>query len=234
MPDLVVRHLEHVLAALADRIGPVRDTMVPDPPGPARRSEWGHEQRALIVIDVQESFRAAPDLGGHLQPRHRGQVNRLVEPPAPAATWWSGSCTPSRAPAASSTRPTATSACSTGWRRGPASRVLRKTSHNAFTTTNLQQLLTERGHPRARPSAASAPSSAARPPPGSASDLGYEVTFVTDATATNPDPAPGRAAGPAVEELLADPRTLAAERDRRPHRVRPGRPLRHHRAPSTS
>jgi hypothetical protein len=43
------------------------------------------------------------------------------------------------------------------------------------------------------------------------SDLGYGVTFVTDATATNPiehrDAPPGRT----VAEILADPRTLSAD-----------------------
>ena len=44
-----------------------------------------------------------------------------------------------------------------------------------------------------------------------ASDLGYQVTFVTDATATNPiehrDAPPDRP----LAEILADPRTLPAE-----------------------
>ncbi len=43
------------------------------------------------------------------------------------------------------------------------------------------------------------------------SDLGFDVTFVTDATATTPiehrDAPPGRS----VEEILADPRTLSTD-----------------------
>ena len=42
------------------------------------------------------------------------------------------------------------------------------------------------------------------------SDLGYEVTFVTDATATFPIPHPDAPADRSVEEILADPRTLSA------------------------
>ena len=43
-----------------------------------------------------------------------------------------------------------------------------------------------------------------------ASDLGYQVTFVTEATATGPIAHRGAPAGRPVEELLADPRTLPA------------------------
>ena len=41
-----------------------------------------------------------------------------------------------------------------------------------------------------------------------ASDLGYRVTFVTGATATNPIPHRDAPADQTVAELLADPRTL--------------------------
>jgi nicotinamidase-related amidase len=44
-----------------------------------------------------------------------------------------------------------------------------------------------------------------------ASDLGYEVTFAIDATATNPIPHWDAPADQSVAELLADPRTLSAE-----------------------
>ena len=44
-----------------------------------------------------------------------------------------------------------------------------------------------------------------------ASDLGYQVTFVTEATATNPIAhRDGARRSRRVEELLADPRTLPA------------------------
>jgi hypothetical protein len=44
-----------------------------------------------------------------------------------------------------------------------------------------------------------------------ASDLGYDVTFVIDATATNPIENPDAAPGRSVEEILADPTTLPVE-----------------------
>ena len=88
--------------------------------------------------------------------------------------------------------------------------MLHKTSHNAFTTTNLQQLLTQEGIGEVvlcGLRTEQCVETTAR----LASDLGYQVTFVTDATATNPiehrDAPPGR---PLVE-ILADPRTLPAD-----------------------
>ncbi|GAA3377796.1 hypothetical protein GCM10020367_54900 [Streptomyces sannanensis] len=44
-----------------------------------------------------------------------------------------------------------------------------------------------------------------------ASDLGYRVTFVTDATATNPIPHRDAPADRSIADMLADPRTLSAE-----------------------
>jgi nicotinamidase-related amidase len=91
----------------------------------------------------------------------------------------------------------------------PGEPVLTKTSYNAFTTTNLQQLLTKHGvtevvvcgirtEQRCETTARVA------------SDLGYQVTFVTEATATNPIAHRDAPADQTVEELLADPRTLPA------------------------
>jgi hypothetical protein len=44
-----------------------------------------------------------------------------------------------------------------------------------------------------------------------ASDLGYQVVFVSDATATNPIEHWQAPAGRGVPEILADPRTLSAQ-----------------------
>ena len=88
--------------------------------------------------------------------------------------------------------------------------VLHKTSHNAFTTTHLQQWLTERGI-RELTLCGIRAEQCVETTARVAADLGYAVTFVTDATATNPiehrDAPPGRS----VEEILADPRTLQNE-----------------------
>ena len=88
--------------------------------------------------------------------------------------------------------------------------MITKTSYNAFTTTNLQQFLTARAitdlvacgirTEQCRETTARV-----------ASDFGYLVTFVTDATATSPIEHRDAPAGRSVEEILADPRTLPAE-----------------------
>jgi hypothetical protein len=105
--------------------------------------------------------------------------------PGPAATSWCGCCTPSRArgttfdPASGHVRYLAP------LEPAPDEPQLVKTSHNAFTTTGLQQLLTQRGITELvicgiRTEQCCETTARA------ASDLGYQVTFVTEATATNP------------------------------------------------
>ena len=88
--------------------------------------------------------------------------------------------------------------------------LIHKTSHNAFTTTDLQQLLTERGI-RELTVCGIRTEQCVETTTRVASDLGYRVTFVTDATATNPIPHRDAPADQSVAELLADPRTLGAE-----------------------
>jgi hypothetical protein len=87
--------------------------------------------------------------------------------------------------------------------------VLTKTSHNAFTTTGLQQLLTARGI-RELAICGIRTEQCCETTARLAADLGYQVTFVVDATATNPIARPD-APEMTVEELLADPRTLPAD-----------------------
>jgi hypothetical protein len=91
----------------------------------------------------------------------------------------------------------------------PGEPVVHKTSHNAFTTTNLQQLLTVHGV-GSLVLCGIRTEQCVETTARLGSDLGYEVTVAIDATATNPiehrDAPPGRS----VEEILADPRTLQA------------------------
>ncbi len=88
--------------------------------------------------------------------------------------------------------------------------LMTKTAHNAFTTTNLQQVLTTRGV-RELLIAGIRTEQCCETTARVGSDLGFEVTFVTDATATTPiehrDAPPGRS----VEDILADPRTLSTD-----------------------
>lgn len=140
---------------------------------------------ALIVIDVQESFRQLPDWHLVSQPNIVGQVNRLVDAARERkdpVVWVLG------------TRP------GTGTVFDPArgyvrlmeglepvegEPVLKKTAHNAFTTTNLQQFLTARGIRKLTVSGVKT-EQCCETTTRIASDLGFDVTFAIDATATTP------------------------------------------------
>lgn len=85
-----------------------------------------------------------------------------------------------------------------------------KTSHNPFTTTGLQQRLTQEGVGEVVVTGIRTEQcceTSARV----ASDLGYATVFVTDATATNPIPHRDAPLDRSVAELLADPRTLGTD-----------------------
>jgi hypothetical protein len=90
----------------------------------------------------------------------------------------------------------------------PGEPVLTKTSHNAFTTTGLQQILTSRGI-RELMIAGIRTEQCCETTARLAADLGYQVTFVIDATATNPIAHRNAPADQTVEQLLSDPRTLS-------------------------
>ena len=88
--------------------------------------------------------------------------------------------------------------------------VLTKTSRNAFTTTNLQQLLTEKGI-RELVVCGIQTEQCCETTARVANDLGYDVTFVTDATATFPIPHRDAPADRPYAEVLADPLTLGVD-----------------------
>jgi nicotinamidase-related amidase len=165
--------------------------------------------RALLVIDVQESFRQRPLWKAISNPGIADDVARLVDGVRAGndLVVWILHSEPG-----------------TGGTFDPASGHVRlmdplvpgageplftKTSHNAFTTTGLQQLLTQRGVTElviCGIRTEQCCETTARV----ASDLGYQVTFVTEATATNPIAHRDAPQEQTVEELLADLRTLPA------------------------
>jgi nicotinamidase-related amidase len=163
--------------------------------------------RALIVIDVQESFRQRPLWQAISNPGIADDVARLVDGVRASGDFvvWVLHTEPGSGgtfdPASGHVRliePLAPR---------PGEPILAKTSHNAFTTTNLQQILTQLGI-TALVICGIRTEQCCETTARVASDLGYDVTFVTEATATNPIPAPGAPESQTVEELLADPRTL--------------------------
>ncbi|TDE01471.1 cysteine hydrolase family protein [Jiangella asiatica] len=163
--------------------------------------------RALVVIDVQESFRQRDSWQLISDPEIAGKVGRLVD--AARATGdqvvWVLHTEPGSGtvfdPALGHVR------LLPGLEPRSGEPVLTKTSHNAFTTTNLQQLLTERGIGEVVVCGIRT-EQCCETTARLASDLGYTVTFVIDATATNPIEHRDAPAGRSNEEILADPRTL--------------------------
>ncbi|GAA1866978.1 isochorismatase family protein [Asanoa iriomotensis] len=166
--------------------------------------------RALFVIDVQESFRQREIWRAGSNPDLILNVNRLVENFRASGDFvvWVLHSEPG-----------------TGGVFDPANGHVRlldgitpptnneptlvKTSHNVFTTTNAGQFLTERrifDLTVCGIRTEQCVETTARV----GGDLGYAVTFVTDATLTFPIPHPD-SAGASVDEILADPRTLSNE-----------------------
>jgi nicotinamidase-related amidase len=166
--------------------------------------------RALFVIDVQESFRQREIWRAGSNPDLISNVNHLVEnfrASGDLVIW------------------VLHSEPGTGGVFDPANGHVRlldgviprhdheplliKTSHNVFTTTNAGQFLTERrifDLTVCGIRTEQCVETTARV----GGDLGYAVTFVTDATLTFPIPHRD-AAGDSVDEILADPRTLGVE-----------------------
>ncbi|BAL91782.1 putative isochorismatase [Actinoplanes missouriensis 431] len=164
---------------------------------------------ALIVIDVQESFRARPLWATTDNPDVIENVGRLVEAARAAGepVIW----VLHEEPGTGNTFDPAGGFVRVMDELKPAADepILRKTVHNAFTGTDLQHRLVT-GKVDAVTVCGLRTEQCVETTARVASDLGYDVTFAIDATATNPIPHRDAPADQSVEELLADPRTLSA------------------------
>jgi nicotinamidase-related amidase len=166
--------------------------------------------RAFLVIDVQESFRQRPSWRTISNPAIVDRVNQLVDTARAGADLvvWILHSEPGSGtvfdPATGHVR------LMDGLVPRDGEPTITKTSHNAFTTTNLQRVLTARGVGEVVISGIRT-EQCCETTARVASDLGFDVTFVTDATATNPIEHRDAPAGRTVEEILADPRTLPAD-----------------------
>jgi nicotinamidase-related amidase len=164
---------------------------------------------ALIVIDMQESFRARPLWRTLHNPDLIANVRRLVDAARAAGDeviWVLHSEEGSGGefdPANGHVR------LLDEYETGKNEPIVVKTSHNAFSTTNLQQILTMRGVGSVTVCGLRT-EQCVETTARVASDFGYDVTFVTDATGSFPIPHWDTAEDITVPELLADPRTLAA------------------------
>jgi len=146
--------------------------------------------KALVVIDVQESFRARPSWAEFNNPGIAVAVQRLVDGARAAGDLvvWVLHSEPGSGDVFDP---------ATGLVRvfdeltvDPGEPVLVKTAHNAFTTTRLAQLLTSR-EVHELTVCGIRTEQCVETTARLAADLGYAVTFVTDATATNPIERPG-------------------------------------------
>jgi nicotinamidase-related amidase len=166
--------------------------------------------RALIVIDVQESFRQRPLWRAVNRPDIVERVDRLVTSSRSRGDLvvWMLHSEPGTGtvfdPASGHVRPMS------GLEPADGEPVLVKTSINAFTTTNLHQTLTARGV-RELLVCGIRTEQCVETTTRLASDLGFTVRFVTDATATFPIPHRDAPEDRPLADLLADPRTLCAE-----------------------
>jgi nicotinamidase-related amidase len=149
----------------------------------------------LLVIDVQESFHQLPDWELISEPGIVGQVNKLVKlarAQDDLVVWVLGSRAGSGTvfdPARGHVR------LMDGLQQECGDPVVVKAAHNAFTTTNLQQLLTQRGV-RELTVCGIKTEQCCETTTRVAADLGFDVTFAIDATATSP--IPDASGGPAL------------------------------------
>lgn len=162
--------------------------------------------RALIVIDVQESFRACPSWDRIANPKIAEPVNRMVRLARAAGDMviWVLHTEPGSGgvfdPASGQVR-----LLGEVEQPQPGEAVLYKTSHNAFTTTDLQQRLTRAGVGELVVCGIRT-EQCVETTTRLGSDLGYRMVFVTDATTTDP------VGGLSAEEIVE--RTVAVLRDR--------------------
>lgn len=167
-------------------------------------------KNALLVIDVQESFRRRENWAAVSNPAIVERVNELVEHArgrGDLVVWVLHSEPGSGTvfdPALGFVR------LIDGLAPAEGEPVVTKSSHNAFTTTNLQQVLTQHGVGGVVVSGIRT-EQCCETTARVASDLGYEVVFVTDATATHPIEHRDAPAGRSLAEVLADPRTLSTD-----------------------
>jgi nicotinamidase-related amidase len=163
--------------------------------------------KALIVIDIQESFRQQPVWPLTSNPDIVEKANRLVDHARANGDLviWVLHAEPGTGglfdPALGHVR------LIEGLSPREGEPRITKTSHNAFTTTNLAQILTERGI-RELIISGIRTEQCCETTTRVASDLGYTVTFAVDATTTTPIAHRDAPKNLTPDELMADPRTL--------------------------
>ncbi|QXC60356.1 isochorismatase family protein [Aquihabitans sp. G128] len=166
--------------------------------------------RALLVIDVQNSFTVRPYWPWCSNPGIVEQVRPLVDRYRETGDLvvWILHTEPGTGGPFEPGSPHV--ALMDGLEPRAGEPVLVKTSRNAFTTTNLAQLLTERGVTRLAVTGIQT-EQCCETTTRLAADLGYAVDFVIDATATFPIPHRAAVADRPFAEVAADPTTLGVQ-----------------------
>jgi nicotinamidase-related amidase len=166
--------------------------------------------RALLVIDVQESFRQRELWQAVNNPDIADRVNTLVAAARASGDLvvWILHSEPGTGGVFDQVNGQVRLMAELD--RADEEPLLVKTSINAFTTTNLAQLLTQHGV-RELWTCGIRSEQCVETTTRVGYDLGYTMTYVVDATATFPSPHRDAPADQTVAELLADPRTLSAE-----------------------
>jgi nicotinamidase-related amidase len=165
---------------------------------------------ALFVIDVQESFRQRPMWAAVSNPGIVDRINPLVEAARANGDLvvWVRHAEPGTGdvfdPASGYVE------YLPGLKPAAGEPELVKTSHNVFSTTNAQQLLTLHGVGEVVITGIRT-EQCCETTARVASDFGYRTVFVTDATATNPIEHRDAPEGRSLDEILADPRTLGSD-----------------------
>ena len=162
---------------------------------------------ALLVVDVQESFRLQPSWAQISAPDIVQRVQRLVSHARAGGdevVWVLHSSPGSRGPFDPEGGMVA---LQPGLEVREGDLTVTKTSHNAFTTTNLAQQLTHRAVRRVR-IAGIRTEQCVETTARLACDLGYEVEVVIDATATHPLPLADGSGELTAEQVIS--RTAAA------------------------
>lgn len=166
--------------------------------------------KALIVIDVQKSFEQRPNWAAVSNPAIVKQVTRLVDAARAAGDLvvWVLHAEPGTGNVFDPVNGYVE--LMNGVSPSEADLTVTKTSINAFTTTNLQQSLVTRGI-RGVVICGIQTEQCCETTARLASDLGFDVTFVTDATATFPIVHRDAPADRPLDEILADPTTLQVD-----------------------
>lgn len=145
------------------------------------------EQSALLVIDVQDSFKVGPRWARRSNPGFEENVDRLVQAWRAAGLLVIFVLHTDEDEAFATTSPHFKLMDFLSPR--PGEPVLVKTTRNAFTSTDLQALLRERGVRRLAITGIQT-EQCCETTARLAADLGYDVDFVTAATLTFPIPHP--------------------------------------------